>query len=59
VVGAAVTVKKVDVSAAGGLVAICYRGRERQAIPILEQIQQPALRPSRRAKAPQTTSGEA
>lgn len=36
VLGATVTVKKVDVSAAGGLVAICYRGRERQAIPILE-----------------------
>lgn len=34
VLGAPVTAKKVDVTAAGGLVVICYRGRERQAIPI-------------------------
>lgn len=36
VLGATVTAKKVDVTAAGGLVAICHRRRERQAIPILE-----------------------
>jgi hypothetical protein len=34
--GTAVRVKKIDVTAAGTIVAICYRGRERQAIPILE-----------------------
>lgn len=36
VLGTTVTVKKIDVTAAGTIVAICYRGRERQAIPILE-----------------------
>ena len=36
VLGAIVTVKKIDVSAANSLVAICYRGRERQAIQILK-----------------------
>ena len=36
VLGVAVIVKKVDVTAAGEVVALCYRGRERQAIPILE-----------------------
>ena len=36
VLGAPVTVKKVDVTRAGEIVAVCYRGRERQAIPILE-----------------------
>jgi hypothetical protein len=36
VLGATVTVKKIDVTAAGGLIAICYFGRARQAIPILE-----------------------
>jgi len=36
VLGAPVTVKKVDVTLRGELVAVCYRGRERQAIPILE-----------------------
>jgi len=36
VMGAPVIAKKVDVTAACGLVVICYRGRERQAIPILE-----------------------
>jgi hypothetical protein len=36
VLGAPVTAKKVDVTPEGGLVVICYRGRERQAIPILE-----------------------
>jgi hypothetical protein len=36
VLGTTVTVKKFDVTAAGTIVAICYRGRERQAIPILE-----------------------
>ena len=34
--GATVTVKKIDVTVRGELVAVCYRGRERQAIPILE-----------------------
>ena len=36
VVGAPVTVKKVDVARAGEIVAVCYRGGERQVIPILE-----------------------
>lgn len=36
VLGVAVTVKKIDVSAGGDIVAVCSRGRERQAIPILE-----------------------
>jgi len=36
VLGVAATVKKVDVTASGHIAAICHRGRERQAIPILE-----------------------
>lgn len=36
VLGVAVTVKTVDVAETGHIVAICHRGRERQAIPILE-----------------------
>jgi len=36
VLGMAVTVKKIDVTAGGDIVAVCFRGRERQAIPILE-----------------------
>lgn len=36
VFGATVTVKKVDVTVAGDIVAVCYRGRERQTISILE-----------------------
>jgi len=36
VLGVAVTVKKIDVSAGGDIVAVCFRGRERQAIPLLE-----------------------
>ena len=36
VLGVAVTVKKVDVTEAGEIVAICRRGRERQAILILD-----------------------
>ena len=36
VLGVAVTVRKIDVTSAGEVVAVCYRGRERQAIPILE-----------------------
>jgi hypothetical protein len=36
VLGAAVTVKKIDVTTAGELVAVCHRGRERQAIPLVE-----------------------
>lgn len=36
VMGAPVIAKKIDVTAACGLVVICYCGRERQAIPILE-----------------------
>jgi hypothetical protein len=31
-----VTVRKVDLTDAGQVVAVCYRGRARQAIPILE-----------------------
>ena len=36
VLGTIVTVRKIDVIASGNIVAVCYRGRERQAIPILE-----------------------
>lgn len=36
VLGTALTVKKVDVTARGEVVAVCYRGRERQVISILE-----------------------
>ena len=36
VLGVAVTVETVDVTEAGEIVAICRRGRERQAIPILD-----------------------
>lgn len=36
VLGVTVTVKKVDVTGAGEIGAVRYRGRERQAIPILE-----------------------
>jgi hypothetical protein len=36
VLGVTVLVKKVDITEAGEIVAVCYRGRDRQAIPILE-----------------------
>ena len=36
VLGVMVLVKRVDISAADEIVAVCYRGRDRQAIPILE-----------------------
>ena len=36
VLGVAVTVETVDVTEAGEIVAICRRGRERQAIAILD-----------------------
>jgi hypothetical protein len=36
VLGMAVTVKKIDATAGGDIVAVCYRGRERQALPILD-----------------------
>lgn len=36
VLGARVTVRKIDLTVTGEVVAVCYRGRERQAIPILE-----------------------
>jgi len=36
VLGVAVTVKRVDVTAGNGVVAMCYRGRARQAIAILD-----------------------
>lgn len=32
----AVTVKRIDVTAVGEVMAVCYRGRARQAIPLLE-----------------------
>jgi hypothetical protein len=44
VLGVAVTVEKVDITEAEEIVAICRRGRERQAIPILE-LTLPAPRP--------------
>ena len=36
VLGTTVTVKKLDVTSAGEITAVCYRGRKRQAIPVLE-----------------------
>jgi hypothetical protein len=36
VLGVPVTVKRVDLTDADAIVAVCCRGRERQAIPILE-----------------------
>jgi hypothetical protein len=36
VLGTIVTVRKIDVTASRNIVAVCYRERERQAIPILE-----------------------
>src|SRR5437762_8541408 len=36
VLGVTVMVKRVDLTGADAIVAVCYRGRERQAIPILE-----------------------
>lgn len=36
VLGVAVSVKRVDITGADEVVAVCYRGRGRQAIPILE-----------------------
>ena len=45
VLGVTVAVEKVDVTEAGEIVAICRRGRERQAIPILE-LPLPEPRPS-------------
>ena len=35
VLGVSVSVKKVDITNADEIVAVCYRGRDRQAIPIL------------------------
>lgn len=36
ILGVTVVVKKIDVTTSGDIVAVCYRGRERQAVPILE-----------------------
>jgi hypothetical protein len=36
VLGVTVTVRRVDMTDTNEIVAFCYRGRERQAIPILE-----------------------
>jgi hypothetical protein len=36
VLGVTVSVKRVDITESNDVVAVCYRGRERQAIPILE-----------------------
>lgn len=36
ILGVEVSVERVDLSAADAIVAICWRGRTRQAIPILE-----------------------
>ena len=36
VLGVNVSVKRVDITDANDVVAMCHRGRERQAIPILE-----------------------
>ena len=44
VLGVAVTVEKVDITAADEIVAICRRGRQRLPVPILE-LPLPAPRP--------------
>ena len=36
VMGTIVTVRKINVTASGNIVAVCYRALERQAIPMLE-----------------------
>ena len=36
VLGVMTLVKRVDINAADEIVAVCYRERDRQAIPILE-----------------------
>jgi len=36
VLGVTVSVKRVDITEANDVMAVCYRGRDRQAIPILE-----------------------
>jgi hypothetical protein len=36
VLGVTVSVKRVDITESNDGVAVCYRGRDRQAIPILE-----------------------
>jgi hypothetical protein len=36
VLGVTVSVKRVDITEANEVVAVCYRGHDRQAIPILE-----------------------
>ena len=36
VLGVTVSVKRVDITEANDVVAVCHRGRDRQAIPILE-----------------------
>lgn len=36
ILGVGVIVKKVDVTVDNHIIAICHRGRERQAVPILE-----------------------
>lgn len=36
VLGKNVSVKRVDITEANDVVAVCYRGRDRQTIPILE-----------------------
>ncbi|MGQ0657494.1 MAG: hypothetical protein ACT4NU_05270 [Chromatiales bacterium] len=36
ILGAPVTVRRVDLTPTGQIVAICTRGRERQSIPILD-----------------------
>jgi hypothetical protein len=36
VLGVTVSVKRVDITDANEVVAVCHRGRERQAIPILK-----------------------
>ena len=46
VLGVAVTVKKIDVTSAGEIVAVCYRGSARQTIPILELLLTDPRRPA-------------
>ena len=36
VLGVPVTVRKLDLTARGGIVAVCYRGRERLSVPLVD-----------------------
>lgn len=44
VLGAAVTIERIELNEAGQIVAVCSRGRDRQTLPILD-LPLPRLRP--------------